>query len=116
MKRAYDLFVRDILECIADIQSFTKDMDILSFRADKKTQFAVLRCLEMIGEAVSKIPDDVKEQHPGIPWRKIRNLRNVVTHQYWEVEPEMVWNIIQTFLTKLECDIKVLLNEIDPTK
>ncbi len=73
MKREYKFFLTDIIDNIKLIDDFVKD---------KKTIYAVSRSLQIIGEAVSKIPSELQEKHKEIPWKNIKNFRNVVVHKY----------------------------------
>ncbi len=75
MKRTYKDYVLDIINATNDIEEFTAGMDFLSFSQDKKTINAVIRSLEVIGEAVKKIPPDIREKFPDIPWIYCRNER-----------------------------------------
>jgi uncharacterized protein with HEPN domain len=106
MKRRYDIFLKDILENISLIYEFIGDMEYEQFKTDKKTVFAVCRCLEIIGEAVNLIPDDIKSQYKVIPWQDIKNFRNIVVHKYWDIDVETVWDIIQNELEPLDEEIK----------
>jgi uncharacterized protein with HEPN domain len=108
MKRRYDIFLKDIQENIAAISEFTSGMEFEQFKADKKTLFAVCRCLEIIGEAVGLIPDDVKSRYKKIPWQDIKNFRNIVVHKYREIDVETVWDILQNELEPLDKEIKTM--------
>ena len=79
MSRKYDLFLNDILENIKDIKSFIKDYSYEDFASDKKTINAVTRSFEIIGEAVFNIPEEVKERYNHIPWKDIKNFRNIIS-------------------------------------
>ncbi len=71
MKRTHEDYLRDILDAIASIEEFTSGMDFEDFSKDRKTQFAVIRALEIIGEAAKAIPEDFKKEHPEVPWREM---------------------------------------------
>lgn len=111
MKREHRFFVRDMIEEIANIREFTQRMDYDSFEEDKKTIYAVVRSLEIIGEAVSKIPDDLKKQTPDIPWREIRTFRNITAHKYGGVDLQIVWDIIENQLDPLQTQLIALTEE-----
>lgn len=111
MQRKYDLFLKDILDSIQDIKEFTCDHTFESFVKDKKTTYAVTRSFEVIGEAVTNIPESVKKQHPNVPWRDIKNFRNIIVHQYWRIDYEAAWSIIQTKIDDLEKQIAKILKK-----
>ena len=75
MKRTHEDYLKDILDAIAFIEEFTSGMDFEDFSKDRKTQFAVIRALEIIGEAAKAIPEDFKKEHPEIPWREMAGMR-----------------------------------------
>ena len=105
------LFLNDILENILDIKSFIKNYSYEDFLNDKKTVNAVTRSFEIIGEAVSNIPEEIKIKYVHIPWKDIKNFRNVIIHQYWAVDYEAEWSIIKTRLDILEKQIKEIIKK-----
>lgn len=112
MKREYKLFLDDIVENIDKIQRFVSGMSFDDFRKDDKTIYAVSRSLEIIGESVSQIPDEVKDKYGDIPWRDIKNFRNQVVHKYWDVDVEIVWDIVKNELDELKSKIKELIRAV----
>lgn len=95
MSRDNRLFLDDILKSCDRILRYTKDMSFADFITNDKTYDAVLRNLEVIGEAVKNLPDDFRDLHPQIEWRKIAGLRDIVAHVYFGVNDEIVWDVIQ---------------------
>ena len=89
------LRVEDILEAIAKVQRYTQGMDFEAFQADQKTIDAVVRNLEIIGEAARHIPDAVREHHSEVPWDRMRGFRNVLAHEYFGVSVPIVWQTTQ---------------------
>ncbi|MGL5509691.1 MAG: HepT-like ribonuclease domain-containing protein [Microcoleaceae cyanobacterium] len=85
-----------------------------SFLTNRTVQMAVLRELEIIGEATNKLPDDLKNHYSSIPWRDIIDLRNILAHHYWAIELETVWNIIQNSdqLTNLKNQVEICIQEL----
>lgn len=71
--------------------SFTADISLADFQDDEKTQYAVIRCLEIIGEAVKRIPDDYRQSHPDIPWKSMAGMRDRLIHGYDVVDNEIIW-------------------------
>ncbi|MFP4112688.1 MAG: DUF86 domain-containing protein [Candidatus Woesearchaeota archaeon] len=110
MKRKYDFFLKDILEKLSEIKFFVGHMTFEDFIDDKRTQYAVVRCLEIIGEAVSQIPDDFKRKHNSISWKNIRAFRNVVVHKYWSIDLEIVWDIIENYIDDLHAEMNKIVN------
>jgi uncharacterized protein with HEPN domain len=76
-------------------------MDLDAFLADRKTIDAVVRNIEIIGEAGNMIPEDFRIQHPEIPWRRIRGMRNRIVHEYFGIDNEIVWNIVVNDLPEM---------------
>ncbi len=105
-KRQVKLYVEDINTAIEDIKSFTKDLTFGKFKRNKLVIDAVVRNLEVIGEAAKHIPKEVKNKHPEIAWRKIESMRNRIIHEYFNVDLEIVWDTIQKDLTILKEQIK----------
>lgn len=105
-------YLNDILESIADIRDFTAGMVKEIFYADKKTIKAVVRSLEVIGEAASKIPEDVRDNYPETPWQEIIGMRNRLIHEYFGVDLDIVWQTIAEDLEPLDKIIKRIVSEI----
>lgn len=102
MPRDYRLYLDDILQCIEKITDYVAGMDAEKFSADSKTVDAVVRNLEIIGEAARSLPDDVKDSAAMIEWRKIASLRNILVHEYFGVNAQLIWEITQTKLPPLK--------------
>lgn len=94
MKKDNLLFVQHILECIEKIEEYTKKCTEEDFLNRPLIQDAVLRNLEIIGEATKNISQDFKEKHQDIPWRKMAGLRDILIHMYLGIDLEMTWNVI----------------------
>jgi uncharacterized protein with HEPN domain len=104
-----EFMIRDILDCIRKIQSFTKDHDFYSFVKDEKTIDAVLRNIEVIGEAVNRIPDYFINEHPEVNWRIIVNTRNRLIHGYDSIDYNIIWEIISNKIPELRAQLEKLL-------
>ncbi|MEX0823887.1 MAG: DUF86 domain-containing protein [Balneolaceae bacterium] len=90
-KRKPDVYLQDILESIDHIKRFLDGVSEEEFYENVEKQDAVLRRLEIIGEAVKHLPDKIREDHPDIPWRQIAGLRDIIIHEYFGITLEMVW-------------------------
>ncbi len=102
--------VRDVLAAIAEIREFTNETTFEEFQSDLKTIRAVLYNLAIIGEAVRSIPPDVEVSHPEIPWDDVRGMRNIVIHEYFQVNLSIIWQTIQEDLVLLAASLQQLLN------
>jgi uncharacterized protein with HEPN domain len=103
--------IEDILDAISQVQDYTRAMTFDDFRQDRKTIDAVVRNITIIGEAAGNVPDDMADRHPEIPWRQMRDFRNVVVHVYFGVDLTVVWDTIQTDLPPLAEALRGLLDK-----
>ena len=106
MPRDHKVYLEDILAAIEKIQAFTRGSTKDSFARDAKTFDAVIRNLEVIGEAAKQIPEDVRSKLTSIPWKEICGLRDVLIHQYFGVEVDTLWDIVQNELPHLKEQIQ----------
>lgn len=102
MKKDSSVYITDILDCIDHIKSYTENMSKKDFYQNDQVQDAVIRRLEIIGEASNQIQNSFKELHLHIPWRKMTDLRNVLIHEYSGISLEIIWNVIQKELSLLK--------------
>ena len=102
MRRDYRLFIKDILDAIEKIEEFVAGMDFEEFRDDDKTVSAVVRKLEIIGEATKNIPDEVRQRYPKLPWREMAKIRDKLIHGYFVVDHQIVWKVIEEELPLLK--------------
>ena len=109
MLRDYKIYLEDILAAIQKIREFTQGMSSASLAGDAKTLDAAIRNLEVIGEAVKRLPDHVRNQRPQIEWKKIAGLRDILIHEYFGINVEVVWDVIQHKLPGLEAAARELL-------
>ncbi len=108
-KRGNSEFLNDIYEAIQRIELYTKGIDYENFLKDIKTQDAVIRNLEIIGEAAKNISDDFKSKNPQLPWKDLAGVRDKLIHHYFGVNLEVVWYIIKDDLPPLKEEIRHIL-------
>jgi len=113
MKRGYKLFVRDILDAIDKIEQFVGDISYQEFIQDDKTSTAVVKKIEIIGEAIKNIPPDIRAKYSNIPWRDIVGMRNKISHGYFGIDYEIVWAVIKQKLPVLKAQVTQMLKEIE---
>ncbi|MDO8738792.1 MAG: DUF86 domain-containing protein [Candidatus Deferrimicrobium sp.] len=102
-------YLSDILQAIGDIRSYTTGMTVDAFRKDRKTQQAVIRCLEVVGEATEKIPPAFRDRHPETPWQEIAGMRDKLIHEYFGVDLDIVWETTKEDLVPFETAVLSLL-------
>lgn len=111
MSRDSDMYLEDILEAINRIQEYLQDVTRETFETDRLRIDAVIRNLEVIGEAVKQVPDSVQEKYPNVAWRKIAGLRDILIHKYFDVNLEIVWSVVQSNIPILKTEIQQILKE-----
>ena len=109
MPRDFEVYLQDILEAIGKVNAYTAGMSRAELEGDPKTVDAVLRNLEVIGEAAKAIPELVRDAHPEIEWRKIGGLRDILIHHYFGINMDIVWDILQNQLDELGEKVRQML-------
>lgn len=104
-KRSADLLIDDILEAIQKVEQYIMGCSREKFLSDSKTQDAVMRNLEIIGEASRRLPDDFKQKNKEIEWEKIVGFRHRIVHEYFGIDLEIVWAILQNDLPKFKNEL-----------
>lgn len=110
-KRNWKLLIEDIVESIEKIENYIKGMNFDNFENDSKTKDAVVRNLEIIGEAAGKLPKEICLKYDDIPWHQISGLRNRLIHGYFVIDYEIVWYIISKELDDLKLKLERILRE-----
>jgi uncharacterized protein with HEPN domain len=103
--------IEDILEAIERIRRYTAGMSVGQFIADDRTVDAVIRNLEIMGEAAKRVPQSVTERHPEIPWTRLAEMRNILVHEYHSVDPSIVYDSARHDLAPLVGPLKGMLQE-----
>ena len=111
MKRDPMLFIEDVLESIKNIEEFISGFNKEKFLKSKLRQSAVIRQLEVIGEAVKNIPESFRNENPRVPWKEIAGFRDVLSHAYFGVDIERVWNIVEIDLPVLKKDMNLIIGK-----
>lgn len=112
MQNKYKIYLDDILNSIENIEKYAKNISYKKFIKTNLVVDAIIRNLEIIGEAVKKIPPEIKKKYPHIEWKKIAGLRDILIHEYFGVNLEIIWDIIINKLPKLKKSVKVILKEL----
>lgn|GEM_PF-85809 len=112
MKRDSTLYLKDIMECIDRIEEFMGGMGYDQFVEDDKTASAVIRKVEVIGEAAKNVPAEQKDRYPEVPWADMARMRDKIIHSYFGVDHEIVWRVAKERLPKIRHMIEDILKEI----
>ena len=113
MSRNITLYVKDILQNMLEAEEFIEGMSYDQFISDKRTLNAVLRSIEVIGEAAKNIPDEMRGKYPNIPWKEMAGMRDKVIHFYFGVDKEVIWFVVKDRLPVIRPLIERTLKEIE---
>jgi uncharacterized protein with HEPN domain len=110
-KREMKLYLTDIDDAISTIQSYTREMTYEQLLADRKTREAIILNFVVIGEAIKKIPQEVIDRHPDVPWKEFAGMRDKMVHGYFMISPTIIWETSRHDLAPLAAVVTVLLRE-----
>ena len=111
-ERKYGFYLEDILVSMERIKEYISGLELIQFKKNHMVVDAVIRNFEIIGEASKHIPKNIITKYPNIPWKKMYGLRNIVTHEYFGLDYELIWEIAKNDLPKNQVDLQKLI-EID---
>ncbi len=103
------LYLTHVLESIELARAYVEGVDFRRFSESQQLQDAVIRRIEIIGEAVKNLPAEMRDAAPGVPWRRIAGMRDKVVHDYMGVDIELVWTVVHRDLPKLAQEVRGLL-------
>lgn len=111
--RNFIVYIDDMLDAIKKGMSFVEDISFSKFKEDDKTQFAVIRAIEIIGEASKKIPNEIKVQYKEVPWKEISGMRDKLIHDYIGIDIEVVWKTVEEDLHSIKPLLVQMKKELD---
>ncbi|MCX6814984.1 MAG: DUF86 domain-containing protein [Candidatus Aenigmarchaeota archaeon] len=112
MPKEYRIYLEDILSCIGNIEEYSKGLSFSQFSKDQMRIDAVIRNLEIIGEAVKKLPDEFRKDYRDVEWAKISGLRDILIHEYFGVNLEIIWDVVSNKIPDLKKSVKKIMTEI----
>ena len=113
MKKNIKIFLEHILESINLIEKYVKDKNLDDFLKSTQLQDAIIRRIEIIGEAIKNIPNSFREEYTIIPWKQITGMRDILIHQYFGVDLDLTWEVIKEDLPKLKKQITSINEEYE---
>lgn len=116
MKRTHADYVRDILDCVQEVEQFMLGLTKNQFVEDRKTILAVTKLIEMIGEASKAIPEEVKAKYMDIPWRQMAGMRDKLTHKYYGIDLQILWDTAVNKIPLIKSPIQKMTQDIEHEK
>jgi uncharacterized protein with HEPN domain len=112
MPRELNTYLNDILDAIRKIDKYTKHLSFNDFLENELVQDGVVRNLEVVGEAVKKIPENMRKSGSQIDWKKVAGLRDILIHEYFAVDLEIIWDVVVNKVPELKKVAIILLEEL----
>lgn len=110
MKKDPEVFLAHILDSICIIEEYSKNMTQAKFHKNRSLQDAIIRRLEIIGEAVKNLPISFKTKHPDIPWKQIAGMRDILIHEYFDVDLVLTWKVVKHELPPIKKKLSAILS------
>ena len=114
MKKDFLVYVDDIVDAMGKAEMFVVGLTYEQFEADWRTNFAVTRALEIIGEATKRLPTEFRQQHPDIPWKDMAGMRDRIIHGYDNVNLRIVWDVVKHDIPHLKPQLQQILTDYGP--
>ena len=111
MKRNIKLYLQDIWESTLAIEEYIQNLTEDKFYSNRQVQDAIIRRLEIIGEAVKNVDDDFRNKYPQIPWKKIAGMRDIIAHEYFGVKLERVWDVVRKDLPHIKQQMFLIMEK-----
>jgi uncharacterized protein with HEPN domain len=111
MRRDFKVYLDDMLRACEKVRLYTEGRSLDDFASDEKTMDAVVRNLEILGEASKQIPESIREANPGVEWSKISGLRDILIHHYFGIDAVIVWDVVQNKVPALISQITKILSD-----
>jgi len=112
VSRDISLYIKDILQNMSDAEEFIQGFSYVQFQSDKKTLNAVMRSIEVIGEAAKKVPDEILAKYPSVPLKEMAGMRDKLIHFYFGVDQEAVWLVVKERIPNLKPLIEQILQDL----
>lgn len=112
-KRSYQIFIEDALVAVDKIARYTENVNYDDFCQNEMMVDAVLRNLEVLGEAARNVPDEIKVKYPHVPWKRMVGLRNIVIHEYFGIDLENIWKIIDENVPETRSELVKILKDLE---
>ena len=112
MNREVEDYLRDIVDAMGKAQQFIGNLSYEEFKKDDKTVFAVIRALEIVGEATKNIPGDIRKKYPEVPWKDMAGMRDILIHDYFGADVETVWLTVTEKILQVKPLIEKILKKL----
>jgi len=113
--RKVSLYIKDILENMEKAEEFLAEMDLTTFKTDDKTSYAIIRCIEIIGEATKQVPEKIRQNYPDVPWRDMAGMRDKLIHFYFGLNTEKIWLVVKEDIPSIKPYLQKMLLDLERT-